>query len=211
MSERRDDPIRIFAAVCVIWLCVTALLVAALRTYDGMFFFTMVLGIFLIPIWAIVPVAAIVLAIRRTMVRQYRAALSWLSVPIAAVLLCYGAWSVAESARFWLDKTSYNRVLADALAGKCSDENRRTWDLAVDMIDCRQPIVIVFSWGGFAGAWHGVVYDASDEIENPPEMRSDTWKNRKIGMLLSCTGTIRQLAPHFYSVGGYETSGNHCH
>ena len=73
---------------------------------------------------------------------------------------------------------------------------------AIDGIDCHDPVIVIFPWGGFGSIWHGVVYDASDEIAKPPQDRSAGWKATPIGKQLSCTGAKLSLGDHYYRASG---------
>jgi len=63
-------------------------------------------------------------------------------------------------------------------------------------------ITVIFVWGGFGSIWHGVIYDAADEIAKPPKGRSETWRKREIGELLACSGVRFSLSDHYYRAGG---------
>jgi hypothetical protein len=151
---------------------------------------------------AFVPIVALVLAIRRLRGGHLRRAVAWLSLPAAFALFWFKGPVIGDAAQFWLNKNAYDRVVADARAGKCSVEDRRTWRVAIDAIDCREPITIIFSWGGFLSTWHGVVYDSADQIDKPSRERSDAWRNRDIGELLACSAASLAFGDHYYRASG---------
>jgi hypothetical protein len=158
-------------------------------------------------LWAIVPALALIRGARASLARQIPEALWSLAVPAAAlVLFCYGHL-IGEFAHFQLVKASYNRVVADARHGRCGDADREKWWAWVDMVDCGDPVTIVFPWFGWGASWFGVVYDAGDEIIMPARQRSAAWKHREIGSLLSCSGAERRLAGHYYFAGGSYVGG----
>jgi len=69
-----------------------------------------------------------------------------------------------------------------------------------------------FFWGGFLSVWHGVVYDATDQIILAPSKRSAAWQATKTGGLLGCSGTDRPLGDHYYLARGdfVGTGGGPC-
>ena len=69
-----------------------------------------------------------------------------------------------------------------------------------------------FFWGGFLSVWHGVVYDATDQIILAPSKRSAAWQATKTGGLLGCSGTDRPLGDHYYLASGdfVGTGGGPC-
>jgi hypothetical protein len=156
-------------------------------------------------LWAIVPVVALVLAIKRLRGGNFGRAVAWLSLPAALVLFIFKGPVIGDAAQFWLNKRAYDRAVADAHAGKCAADDRRSWGVEIDGADCREPVTIIFAWGGFLSTWHGVVYDAADQIAKPPEERSGAWRNRDIGELLACSRVSFAFGNHYY-----RASGNYC-
>jgi hypothetical protein len=212
----RGAAVRGFATVCGAWL-IASVLIPALPLWEAMFFcfllfsFGLTGGMWLaLSLWAAIPAAAMILAMRRVLERRYGSAVGWFSVPAAGVFLFFFATDIGDIVRFRLNKASYDRVVADAHANKCSKQVHERGDIAIDGIDC-DPITVIFTWGGFGSIWHGIVYDAGDEIMRSPQDRSTAWKNRPIGNLLSCSGAKGALGEHYYRAGGSYTAGkNDC-
>jgi hypothetical protein len=201
-----------FAMVCGAWL-IASLLVPTLPLWEEVSFYSILFSVgltggmwFALSLWAAIPAAAMILAIRRVLERRYGSAVGWSSVPAAGALLFFFATDIGDIVRFRLNKASYDQVVADARASKCSKQVQERGDIAIDGIDC-DPITVIFTWGGFGSIWHGIVYDAGDEIIRSPQDRSFTWKNRPIGSLLSCSGAKRELGDHYYRAGGSYTAG----
>ncbi len=153
-------------------------------------------------LWAIVPVVALVLAIKRLRGGHFWRAAAWLSLPAALVLFCLKGPVIGDAAQFWLNKRAYDRAVADAHAGKCSADDRRTWGVDIGGADCHEPVTIIFAWGGFLSMWDGVVYDAADQIAKAPEARSESWRNRDIGELLACSRASFAFGNHYYRASG---------
>jgi hypothetical protein len=204
---RADKSDRRFAMVCGAWL-VASLIIPALPLWDAIVLSLLLLtGGWSLPLglWAIVPAVAVLRAARRLFERRYGSALGWFGVPLAGVVLFFLATDIGDAVRFRLNKASYDRIVAEAQADKCSKEMEGRRD--VDGIDC-DPITVIFGWGGFGPIWHGIVYDAGDEIMKPPQERSVAWKNRPIGNLLSCSGATRAFGGHYYRAGGSYAGGD---
>lgn len=79
------------AAICAIWLLASFAAPALLLT-DGLFLALLLTGLLFVgmALWAAVPVAALVVALRRLGQRRIRAALPLLLVPVLGLALCYG-------------------------------------------------------------------------------------------------------------------------
>jgi len=153
-------------------------------------------------LWALVPVSALALAIRVSLARQFRYAGFLLMVPIASVLLYHVPEDVGEILRFRLNKATYDMIVESARHGHCSPDEILRWNVTIDMASCSGPVTIIFLWGGFLSSWHGVVYDANDDIAKPYCQRSAIWRSRTIGSLLSYSGARSSLGNHFYLAGG---------
>lgn len=196
-----------FSIVCGVWF-IASLTVRSLPGSEYLLFLLLVTGgvWFAVFLWTIVPAIAIFLAINRIVTRQYRSAAGWLMVPAAGVLVYFLGTDVGDIIRFRLNKASYDRIASDAIAGKCAQDGHVYRSVAIDAIDCH-PVTIIFPWGGFLSIWHGVVYDAEDQIIKPARDRSAAWKNREIGALLSCSGADLTLGDHYYRASGDYTSG----
>jgi hypothetical protein len=158
-------------------------------------------------VWSIVPALAIVGGLRAVMTGHVWQAASCSAVPILGLLIYYHGGFVGETLRFQINKAAYQRVVSDADAGKCSAKDRARWHVDIDAIDCEAPIAIIFVWGGFGPFWHGIVYDAADEMARSAPARSGTWKQRPVGGMLSCTDARRSLGGHYYLAGGVYHSG----
>ena len=153
-------------------------------------------------VWIAVPIAAFGMSIKRLWAGRYYRAAAWSLVPAAVVVLCLYGSVIGDVEAFWLNKASYDRVVADAAAGRCSSEDRQHWTVATDAFDCSEPIIIVFIWDGLLSSWSGIVYDAADQIIKSPNERSAAWKNREAGRLLSCSRAWLALGGHYYRAGG---------
>jgi hypothetical protein len=84
------------AAICALWLLASFAAPALLLT-DGLFLALLLTGMLFLglALWAAVPAAALLLALRHLGRRQVRAALPLLLVPVLGLALCYGG------GRFW--------------------------------------------------------------------------------------------------------------
>lgn len=206
-------PTRLFAIACGVWL-LASLIIPALPVGEDIFFNVLLPSVLVfgtlwpaMAAWAAIPAGAMLLAAKRLVRRRYRAASAWAAfAALGALVMLYGSF-LSDAMRFQFGKSAYERVVADARAGRCTDADRRQWKVAIDEIHCSDPIVIIFVWGGFVSMWHGVVYDAADEIAKPPSERSPEWKHRPIGALLSCSGVKMPLGGHFYRAGGSYVAG----
>jgi hypothetical protein len=188
---------------------IASLLAPALPLWEDVFFFSLLVGMwFALGLWAAIPVAAMILAMRRLLAGRYGSAVGWFSVPAAGVFLFFFTTDFGEILRFRLNKDAYDRVVTDARANKCSGQVQGRGGIAIDGIDC-DPITVVFPWGGFGPIWHGIVYDAGDEIIRPPQERSTAWKTRPIGSLLSCSSAKRTMGDHYFLAGGSYSAGKH--
>lgn len=208
-----DGPIaHVFALTCLAWVA-ASLIVPALPIWDTIFIVAVGLSVLVsgglwlaIGAWALCPVGATALAITRLVRGHSRSAMIWSAVPIAGVLIAAAPTAVGDIVKFTWNKTAYDRVVADAKAGKCSSGDRKRWDVAIDYLDCSDPVTIIFVWGGFVSSWHGIVYDASDEIAKLYDERPKAWRCREIGALLKYSGAKRPLGGHYYRAGGSYTS-----
>jgi hypothetical protein len=196
------------AIACAAWF-IASLVIPALPIWESIFLYVIFVSVFYshgiwpaIAIWALLPTTGFLLALTRIHRRCYRSAIAWLTVPAAGVLLFFFGLDASGFARFRVTKASYDQVIADARMGKCATEDRRRWNVAIDVIDCDDPVIVVFIWDGLGSLWHGVVYDATDEISKPPQDRSTAWKSRPIGDLLSCSGARMAYGDHYYRAGG---------
>jgi len=201
----RLDAILLFLLSCL-WIA-SALVLPSFPSVDLWLAFVFASVSFwpVLVLWAIFPIVGLVLAIRRLRGGHFWRAAAWLSLPAALVLFCFKGAVVGDVARFWLNKRAYDRAVADAHAGRCSADDRRAWGVNINGADCHEPVAIIFAWGGFLSMWHGVVYDAADQIAKPPEERSDAWRQREIGELLACSGASLAFGNHYY-----RASGNYC-
>jgi hypothetical protein len=185
-----------------------SLLIPALPLWDDVVLISVLGGMWLaLAIWAVIPVAAFMLAIRCLSERTYGLAFGWLSVPAAGIFLFFFATDFGENLRYRLNKDSYDRVVADAHANRCKEQVQAREGIIIDGIDC-DPMTVIFTWGGFGAIWYGIVYDAGDQIIKPPQERSISWKTRPIGSLLSCSSAKRALGDHYFLAGGSYTGGN---
>ena len=196
---------RIFGIVCGVWLLGSVVL-PAWGMLDNPFSLLVLLPVLLL-VGPAVPVGALLLGIKRFRKGRYRSGLGWLTILAASILLCFHGRSLGETLRFQWNKPSYDRVVADARAGRCAKADQKHWNVDIDAVDCSDPVTVIFVWDGFLSMWNGVIYDAGDQIAKTSRDRSPAWKNRAIGHLLSCSGTSRSLGGHYYLAGGNYTSG----
>jgi hypothetical protein len=197
---------RWFGIVISIWLLTT---IALLIVPDLILLAAIVFPIGIV--WIAVPVYALVLSAFSFHRKRYRLASGLLLVPGICVLLVLDGRDWGERVWFELHRASYDKVVAQARAGRCNPSDWKQIDVAVDGIDCGPPITIVFPWSGFLSSWWGVVSDAGEQIVRAPKDRNETWKRREIGGLLSCSGGGRSFGSHYYRAGGSYTSGtNEC-
>ena len=197
----------------VVWLAVTLIAVSAVRVSDSIGLTYVIAEAFfgrwtLIAFWALVPIITLGWALREIFRGKIRYAIAWCVLPISAALIFFSGPAVIDNMRFQFNKSAYQRVVGDALAGKCTNNERRFWKVDVDAIDCKAPITIVFIWSGLGSGWNGIVYDAADQIVKPSRERSEFWRDRYVGNLLSCSRVIKALGRHFYFAGGHYTSTN---
>ncbi len=204
--------------LCVVWLALTLSAIGA-SISDHLFFvlvFPMVMfgfaGAWWVAalFWLTVPVVASIVATMRLRAKRYRAAAAWATVPVLALVVGVVRRASAELAQFYLNKARYDVVVQDVKSGRCSDDDRRRWDVSIDAIECQAPILIVFAWGGFGSNWHGVVYDEADQISKPHADRSVTWRQRPSGSLLACSGAGRIFGPHYFRAGGWYSGAGEC-
>jgi hypothetical protein len=207
MSAQTSGSLRGFAIACVVWF-VASLTLPSLPLTDVVLVLLAFSGAVWLAViaWAVVPAIALIVALKRFARRQYRYGVAWLMVPVSLLPMYLLGTIAGDTARFWFNKSQYDRVVADATRGNCSPKDQRSWQPTIDAIDCGNPVTIVFLWGGFLSSWHGVVYDAGDEIVKPAKQRSAQWKSREIGELLSCSRADLRFGSHYYRAGGSYTS-----
>lgn len=206
-----------FGIICLLWLVASALL-PALGFYDWRIFMVLVFEMLplamvwpagpfwaLVLLWAIVPLLAAATAYRHLIALSYRSAALFSFVPVVGLLVFFFGRDLGDELRFRLDRSIYDRIVAEASQSGCAPGDLRRYGIAIDAVGC-QPLTIVFLWGGFLSGWYGIVYDAGDEIMRPPDERSTAWRSRPIGDLLSCSRGNLALGDHYYRAGGeYST------
>jgi hypothetical protein len=210
MPPEGPDPSRVFLALCVGWLIITGLVCAAIAPWEMAWAFLVVTSplFFFAATWAlVVPIAAVVVAVRRMIKRRYLQGLAWSGFPVLAVAIAMLGSRAGDAIYFVWHKAAYDAVVASAKAGKCTAEDFKARSVAVDSWDCDDPITIVFPWDGFLSQWWGVVYDAADEFAKRPRTRAAAWKSREIGDLLSCSWASFGVGNHYYIGSGSFASG----
>lgn len=202
-ADSRSGP-RSFVWLCVLWVAMTGFIAVTSDYYDLWFFFVMLFVFMVIPalLWLCVPIVAVVLAIKRFRMRRIKAALGWLLVPVSAAAVSALGHAFGDVVMFQIHKSAYERIVEDASSGHCSVADRALWPVLVDLTNCRAPVIVVIPWVGFLSVWHGVIYDASDEISKPPEERSIEWKASPTGKALQGSGAWKALGDHYYLGGG---------
>jgi hypothetical protein len=208
-TRRRSEwALRALGIACGAWL-IASLVVPALPVWETISLYTIIFSVFYvgelwpaIAIWALLPVVAIAVALKQLATGRHRSAGAWLLVPVAGLLIFFYGGEVSDFARFRLTKGAYDRVISDARAGHCDAADLNHRGAGTDELDCRAPVIVVFPWGGFGSIWHGVVYDASDEIAKQPRHRSAVWNATPIGKHLACSGVNFALGDHYYRASG---------
>jgi hypothetical protein len=152
--------------------------------------------------WITLPVYGAIQARRALKGKRYAAASLWSALPIAALLLVLWGREASVFLRFEMEKPAYERIIADAQSGHCSPRSWGSWGFRVVQGECRQPLIIVFRWGGALSNWQGIVYDADDQIDKPVGQRDAVWKATEAGTLLSCSDAYMALGGHYYRAGG---------
>jgi len=161
-----------------------------------------------VALWAIVPVLLLVRSIKSVFLEHRAAGLWWVTIPALGLLIVWPNALIGEKLRFYATKGAYDHVVSDAEAGRCSNRDGGKWPIQVEFLDCRQPVLITFDWGGLGSGWFGIVYDAADEIVKPTSERSDSWKHRDVGQMLSCSDVAARLGGHYYLTSG--SLGDNC-
>ena len=152
--------------------------------------------------WIAVPLAGVIVALRRLWVRRYRSAAVWCLVPVAGVVLAFYGIQIGDIVDFWLNKAQYDRVVSDLVRGRCSVEDRAGWKPRMIYYECQAPAIAAFEHDGMLSTWRGFVYDATDEIAKPQAERSAAWKNRDIAEFVCDAETRVALGDHYYIVFG---------
>ncbi|HUK09870.1 MAG TPA: hypothetical protein VLX09_18505 [Stellaceae bacterium] len=208
--------IRPFAWIVALWL-LGSLLLPAWANSDAVFAFMFVApGLIMVALlilgiaWLAVPIAAAALIRRRFRERRYAAVAACSVVLLAAFPLAYRCREVSAFLRFQWEKPAYDDVVADAVAGLCTEAELKRWHAHIVDIDCDAPVLVVFNWGSFLSVWRGVVYDASDQIMKEPSKRDAAWQKRGAGELLGCSQAEHRLGGHYYLASGDFTSGEPC-
>ena len=155
-------------------------------------------------VWAAIPVATLVLGVRRLLQRRYRAGIGWLLVPATAAACIVPANELGDTLLFRLYKPSYDTIAKEASAGRCSSGEQLAWRVQVAFASCTAPVALVIPWGEFVSLWFGVIYDAGDEIAKPPLLRSAQWRSTPGGEALknSHAKSVRSLGNHYYFATG---------
>lgn len=215
-SPKRILHIQPFAWIVALWL-IGSLLLPAWANSDAVFAFMFVApGSIMVALlilgcaWLAVPIAAAALIWRRFWERRYAAAAACSVVLLAAFPLAYRCREISAFLRFQWEKSAYEAVVADALAGRCTETELKRWHAGIADIDCAPPVLVVFNWGSFLSAWRGVVYDASDQVALAPNKRDATWQAKGTGELLGCSQAELALGGHYYLASGDFTSGEPC-
>lgn len=198
----------VFAYLCICWVAGSVFL-AMIYDYDDLALYVVavgflcpVLGVFGVLLWLSTPCGALVLAYRRLRVRRARAAAAWLLVPVSVAVLMPVGHRLGDALIFKLHESRYQFVVRQAAAGHCSPPDGERWPVAVDFLQCKPPIIVIFPWGGFLSSWEGVVYDAGDQIIKPPALRQKAWRASDVGSVLDYSGATQSLGGHYFFGGG---------
>lgn len=207
MKEVRRSGAVVFACLCICWAAGSVFL-ALIYDYDDLALclvfglFSPVLGALGDLLWLSTPCGALFLAYKRLRVRRTRAAVAWLLVPVSAALLMPLGHRLGDALIFKLHESQYQFVVRQAVAGHCSPPDGGRWPVAVDFLQCKPPVIVIFSWGGFLSSWEGVVYDAADQITKPPALRQKAWRASNVGSVLDYSGATQSLGGHYFFGSG---------
>lgn len=197
-----------FAYFCILWVAVSVFL-AVVYDYDDLtlyliFFFLLrpLVGILGALLWLSVPGGALYFAYRRLRSGRMRATAAWMIVPISLVVHTPAGHRLGDALIFELHKSQYQFVVRRTLAGHCSPPERGRWPAAVDFLQCKPPVIVIFPWGGFLSSWEGIVYDAADQIAKPPNLRQKAWRTSNVGTVLDDSGETLSLGGHYYFASG---------
>jgi len=197
----------VFAFLCIFWAAGSVFLAMIydygdLALYLVFGFLQPVLGVFGALLWLSTPCGALFLAYKRFRVRRIRAAAAWVLVPVSAVVLMPVGHRLGDALIFTLHESQYQFVVRQVAAGHCSPPEGGRWPVAVDFLQCKPPVIVIFPWGGFLSSWEGVVYDAADQITKPPALRQKAWRASNVGSALDYSGATQSLGGHFFFGSG---------
>lgn len=173
-----------------------------LALYLVIFLLNPLVGILGATLWLSVPGGAIYMAYKRVRAGGIRAAAAWMLVPVSVTVLMPVGRRVGDGLIFELHKSQYEFIVRQAMAGHCSPPDGGRWPIAVDYLQCKPPVIVIFPWGGFLSSWEGIVYDAADEVAKPPILRQKTWRETDVGGVLSDSGATQSLGGHYYFAHG---------
>ena len=199
------DP-RVFRWVCAAWLVVTEGIAGVFDYHyiGARIIYLSVVAMAPAILWAAVPVWALVSGVKRLLQHRYRVGIAWILMPAAAVACVVPAHELGDILLFRSQKTSYDVIAKDAMAGHCSRAERVAWPAFVSFASCTTPVAVVMPWGEFDSLWIGIVYDAADEIARPLSLRSPQWQSTPAGQALYSTHamSVRSLGNHYYLATG---------
>jgi hypothetical protein len=199
------DP-KLFPWVCAVWIAVTESISVAFDYHliGPQIIFLGVVTVFPAVLWAAIPTSALVLGVKRLLQHRYRVGIGWLLVPAMAAAFAVPANELGDTLLFRLQRPSYDAIVADAAAGRCSSAERLARAAQVAFVSCTVPVTLVVPWGEFVSIWFGVVYDATDEIAKPLPLRSTRWRSTRAGEALdnAHTRSMRSLGNHYYLATG---------
>ncbi len=179
----------ILGVATVAWLLVTAFYCA--RDVDPFYGLLVALASTVVtPLWLIVPVWALVVAVRRLRSQAYVAAGLAALIPLVALAVPDYGPSLGVFLRFYLERPGYVARIEAARAGRDDPD-----------IVTGASVVAFFPWSGSATGTYGVVYDEFDVIGKPIAMRQELWRYRPVPGELLCDGKVRPLGNHFYMAG----------
>lgn len=144
-------------------------------------------GPVLFALWLSVPVAAVVVLVRRLRRRDYLAAMFPALVPIVGLVLVYHGPYIGAFIRFMIERPVY---AARIRAGHPDGINFE--------ITSGPPLVAFIPWGGTAVMSYGVVFDESDVVTKSLKEREDAWRGRAVPGELLCDGKVVPFGGHFY-------------
>ena len=198
----------VLSSLCVLWVVAIAFIAVTFDYYDlELFLIVQPRAGLAVAIACVVPFAALVAGVRRVDQREFLAGLGWLSVPVLGIATGLFGCRFGDDIMFRLNKPNYVRLVWDMSAGPCPSAESARWHARVLVAHCGSPTIVVIPWGESLGLWHGVIYDATDEISKPAVQRSLAWLSTDAGRALQNSGVGRALGGHYYLAGGYFWGG----
>lgn len=141
--------VQAFSYLCIVWLALS-MLVAAVFDYDDLALYLVFLllnplvGILRALLWLSVPGGALYMTYKRLRGGRICAAAAWMLVPVTVAALMPVGRRVGNALIFELHKSQYQFIVRQALAGHCSPPDGGRWPIAVDFLQCKPPVIVIF-------------------------------------------------------------------